>query len=209
MASIIATTRRAPTLLPRLAESLAVPAAPTTPRRSHQTAARTKRALRIRPHPSHLLRNDPASATDEIVFNPPESQPSPYHTPFKFLPPSDPRRANNLKLLFGNDASGSSTDYVPPEMKKSWAKSYHLTKEDVEELKRLRWEDPETWTVSKLAEKFKCSTKFVRIVGRVPESYRAKVQEEKRRKMATWGPKKLKAFEEKGERIRMLFRGEL
>lgn len=207
MASIIATTRRAPTLLPSLAASLAMPAANTTPRRSHQTTSRTKRALRIRPHPSHLLRNNPASAADEIVFNPPESQPSPYHTPFKFLPPSDPRRANNLKLLFG-DKDGAS-DYVPPEMKRTWAKSYHLTKEDVAELKKLRFEDPETWTVTKLAEKFKCSTKFVRIVGRVPVAFRDKVEENMKRKMATWGPRKLKAFHEKGERIRMIFRGEL
>ena len=209
MASIIATTKRAPTLFPSLAVSLAVPAANTVPRRSHQTTARTKRSLRIRPHPSHLLRNDPASVTDEIVFNPPESQPSPYHTPFKFLPPSDPRRANNLKLLFGDKAASGPTEYVPPEMKKSWAKSYHLTKEDVDELKKLRFEDPQTWTVSKLAEKFKCSTKFVRIVGRVPETFRNQVQEQKRRKMATWGPRKLKAFQEKGQRIEMLFGGEL
>lgn len=203
MSSLIATTRRAPALLPLRAT--AVPSLDTTQRRSHQTTARTKRALRIRPHPSHLLR-DTSSPTDEITFNPPSSQPTPFHTPFKFLPPTDPRRSNNLHLLF---PASAPIAYLPPETKPSRDKSYHLTKEDVEEMRRLRWEEPETWTMKKLAAKYKCSTKFVKIAARVTDEYKKKLEEGKRRRMATWGPRKMKAYREKGQRIEMLFRGEL
>lgn len=213
MSAIISSTRRAPTLLPSLAATLAAPGAPTTPRRSHQTTARTKRALRIRPHPTHALRTT-GPATDEIIFNPPSSQPTPYHTPFKFLPPSDPRRSSNLALLFPNSnaaaGEGEESRYVPPETRRAThPKMYHVTKEQVEEMRKLRFEDPEAWTVQKLAAKYGCTTKFVRIAARVPVSYRERLAEDTRRKMATWGARKVKAFQEKGQRVEMLFRGEL
>ena len=98
---------------------------------------------------------------------------------------------------------------MPPETKESWAKTYHLTKEDVAEMRTLRWEDPETWTVQKLARRYKCTTKFVKIAARVTEEYKQKLEEARRRKMAMWGPRKMKAFREKGQRIEMLFKGEL
>lgn len=207
MNSIIAA--RPTTALPTLRATLAQPATSAIPRRSHQTTARTKRALRIRPHPSHLLRNRPAAPNDEILFNPPSSQPSVYHTPFKFLPASDPRRSSNLKLLFPEATAGSAPDYLPPAITPEDPKKYHLSKADVEEMRRLRWEDPDTWSLKKLAAKFQCSVTFVQIAAEVKGEYRAKLAEEWRRKRALWGPKKLKAREERDARLDMLFRGEI
>jgi len=197
-------------------------------RRSHQTTARTKRALRIRPHPSHLLRTADApgattnssssstssSALDEVVFNPPSAQPTVYHTPFKFLPKSDPRRSTNLQLLFhGTAADGSSAStssaYVPPALRPVAEKKYHLSKDDVAEIRRRRWEDPETATIRNLAKEFDCSMKFVQIATQVPESYKEKLADGTRRMKATWGPRKLKAREDRKVRKQMLFHGEL
>ncbi|SPO06644.1 related to 60S ribosomal protein L20 [Cephalotrichum gorgonifer] len=181
-------------------------------RRSHQTTARTKRSLRIRPHPSHTLRNKGEAPVDEIVFNPPSSQPSVYHTPFKFLPPSDPRRSSNLRLLFNTPSAGAasaSAEYLPPALTPTAEKKYHLTKEDVEEMRKLRWEDPETWSLRKLSEKFDCSIHFVQIATAVQESYKERLAEGTRRMKATWGPKKMKAREDRLLRKEMLFRGEL
>lgn len=205
MNSIIAT--RPATALPTLRATL-TSGAPAIPRRSHQTTARTKRALRIRPHPSHLLRNR-GPAADEILFNPPSSQPSVYHTPFKFLPASDPRRSSNLQLLFPESTAGSAPDYLPPALTPEDPKKYHLSQADVEEMRRLRWEDPETWSLKKLAAKFKCSVTFVQIAAEVTEGYRDKLAEAGRRKRALWGPKKVKAKEERATRLDMLFRGEI
>lgn len=197
-------------------------------RRSHQTTARTKRALRIRPHPSHVLRTADATTTssssgssstssgsspalDEVVFNPPSAQPTVYHTPFKFLPKSDPRRSTNLQLLFhGTDGSSSSSaSYVPPALRPVTEKKYHLSKDDVAEIRRRRWEDPETATIRNLAKEFDCSMKFVQIATQVPESYKEKLADGTRRMKATWGPRKLKAREDRKVRKQMLFHGEL
>ncbi|PKS05786.1 hypothetical protein jhhlp_007615 [Lomentospora prolificans] len=198
-----------------------------TTRRSHQTTARTKRALRIRPHASHLLRHSSPqqssspAALDEIIFNPPSSQPTVYHTPFKFLPKTDPRRSNNLQMLFHNSganeaattssssSSSSSAGYLPPSLRPVSEKKYHLTKDDVAEIRRLRWEDPENWSLRNLAKKFDCSIKFVQIATEVPETYKEKLADDTRRMKATWGPRKLKAREERKVRKQMLFNGEL
>lgn len=77
-------------------------------RRHKSTTSRTKRALNIAPHPSFLPSSTSSSGssssnngiTSSIVFNPPASAPTVLHTPFKFLPKTDPRRRRNLSALF-------------------------------------------------------------------------------------------------------------
>ena len=65
--------------------------------------------------------------------------------------------------------------------------------------------------MKKLAKKFDCSTTFVQIATRyqVPEAYKEKLAQGEMRMKATWGPRKIKAREERKERKKMLFRGEL
>ena len=81
-------------------------------------------------------------------------------------------------------------------------KKYHLTPEDMEEMRRLRATDPRTWTRAKLAEKFECSNLFVGFVCRSPEMKR-----ENEAKMAAnralWGNKKRKAMEDRRKRREM------
>ena len=61
--------------------------------RSVATARRTNKLLRPRPAPSAAVTSKYRQpARDTVVFNPPPSAPSPYHTPAIFLPPNDPRR---------------------------------------------------------------------------------------------------------------------
>lgn len=72
--------------------------------RQQSTAARTRRALRVPPHPDFVIGPSTASSKksrflpgpDEVLFNPPAAAPSVYHTPLKFVPPADPRRRISL-----------------------------------------------------------------------------------------------------------------
>ncbi|EFY85459.1 60S ribosomal protein L20 [Metarhizium acridum CQMa 102] len=82
---------------------------PLTPKRGHKTTARTKRALKIAPHDSFLPDRTAASpAADSIIYNPPASEASPAHTPFLFLPPSDPR-----SIIYNPPASEASPAHTP------------------------------------------------------------------------------------------------
>ncbi|KAG5952527.1 hypothetical protein E4U53_000660 [Claviceps sorghi] len=194
---------------------------PLIPHRGHKTTARTKRALKIAPHDSFLpSRTEPFPAADTIIYNPPSSEASPAHTPFLFLPRSDPRRsalqrirqtlgAGATRSLSPGEGPADETDLPPMMRYKRRTARYHLTQEDVEEIRRLRAEDPITWSVGKLAAKFDCSDVFVKMVAPASKEHHQWLQAKLERKMARWGPKKIQAREDRRMRAEMLYRGEL
>lgn len=192
---------------------------PLCPVRGHKTTARTKRALKIAPHPSFLPDRSAAfPAAESIIYNPPASEASLYHTPFLFLPPEDPRRQAILEARgdSGGDAhpprtSTSSTDAdLPPAMRYHRREPrYHLKEEDMVEMRRLRLEDPVQWSVGHLAQRFDCSPIFVRMVAPAPPGHVEWLEGKLQRKMARWGDKKRQAREDRKRRAEMLYRGEL
>ncbi|KAM0523884.1 hypothetical protein ACHAPE_001137 [Trichoderma viride] len=202
-----------------LASSKAIAAPlPLIPSRGHKTTSRTKRALKIAPHDSFLPSRTSSAATDSIIYNPPSSEASPEHTPFIFLPRNDPRRQAILRLRSsGSDPTahnGSSSvaaeSDLPPEMRyKRRQPKYNLTKEHIEEMRRLRAEDPLTWSVQKLARKFECSTVFVQMAAPAPAEHLEWLKAKMERKMERWGPKRTQAREDRKTRAEMLYRGEL
>ncbi|KAK2030539.1 hypothetical protein LX32DRAFT_321531 [Colletotrichum zoysiae] len=193
------------------------------PRRGHKTFSRTKRSLNIPPHPDFL----PAApaAGDTIIYNPPSAAPSVYHTPFKFLPPSDPRRRANLSSLFANSsAAAAATSQTTPSSSSSAARPlppaldvpsrgpnprYHLSREDVAEIRRLRAEDPGFWSVTALARKFDCSETFVTICTPAPREHKERLERKLEGVKGRWGAIRTKAREDRARRKEMLFRGEL
>jgi hypothetical protein len=182
--------------------------------RGHKTTARTKRSLNIAPHPSFIHPSSQAGflGQDRIIFNPPAAEPSVHHTPFKFLPKSDPRRRANLHVLFGNgDATAATSEAtLPPKLNvPSRNPSYHLTREDAEEIRRLRAEDPVKWSVNRLAEKFKCSEVFITICTPAPREHKERLQKRLEAVKSRWGPIRTKARQERVRRKDMLYRGEL
>lgn len=186
--------------------------------RGHKTAARTKRALKIAPHDSFLPDRSAAfPAADSIIYNPPASEATPFHTPFIFLPRNDPRRAALVRARSNPgapalpiDAAAASEADLPPAMRyKRREPKSHLTAEHVEEMRRLRKGDPLTWSSNKLAEKFKCSTVFVRMVAPAPKEHLEWLRDKLERKKARWGPIKTQAREDRSRRADMLYRGEL
>ncbi|KAI0102753.1 mitochondrial ribosomal protein subunit L20-domain-containing protein [Nemania sp. FL0031] len=182
-------------------------------RRHQSTTSRTKKRLNIPPHPDFLT---PQSGQNHIIYNPPASVPSVYHTPFKFLPKSDPRRQANLSQLLRSASdspreAGMMPTVLPPpsraaEMRE---KKYNVTREQVEEMRRLRAADPATWSVHKLADKFECTPMFVMICCKAAPEHREKERQRLDAIKARWGPIRTKAREDRKKRRDMLLRGEI
>ncbi|KAK0754630.1 mitochondrial ribosomal protein subunit L20-domain-containing protein [Schizothecium vesticola] len=204
--------------------------------RHKSSTSRTKRALNIPPHPSFLSpasvpkpSNNAAAApaagpspSSHIIFNPPSAAPSVYHTPFKFLPRSDPRRRAQLPAnLFSSSAtiqynatpaSAAGGDVDPnafPQVKPHAGSLYHLSEADVAEMRRLRAEDPVKNSVTALATRFGCAKLFVMMCCTSSLEHRIKMKEAFAEVRAKWGPRKAKAFEDRQRRWEMMLKGEL
>ncbi|KAK4199865.1 mitochondrial ribosomal protein subunit L20-domain-containing protein [Triangularia verruculosa] len=191
--------------------------------RPKSTRARHKAALNVPPHPSFLSNPSPSSANGAttLIFNPPSSAPSVFQTPFKFLPKSDPRRRAALgQKLF---ASSVTTNFAtaPVDVNAlptifddrspaTTPKNHSLTKEDVEEMRRLRLADPVKNSVLNLARQFGCSVMFVMMCVQAGKEHRDKVHVEPHAAARErWGPKKREAKEDRKRRMEMLMRGEI
>jgi len=124
---------------------------------------RTRSRLNIKPDPSFLPSK--TEAHDHIIYNPPPSAPNVYHTPTIFLPKTDRRRQlhEEAALKYPHLASAAPAE-LPPPVRTPYEKRYHLTAEDMEEMRRLRREDPIEWSATKLARKFDTSNLFVGFV---------------------------------------------
>lgn len=189
---------------------------PLTAVRGHKTTARTKRSLKMAPHDSFLPdRTADAPVGSSIIYNPPASEASPLHTPFIFLPPNDPRRAAIVRMRATTNPpihavpDGGRTQ-LPPAMNYPRRQArYNLSAKDMEEMRRLRNEDPVTWSVSALARKFQCSTIIVRIAAPPPPGHLEWLRAKQERREARWGPIKTKAHEERKMRTDMMYRGEI
>ncbi|KAK4180578.1 mitochondrial ribosomal protein subunit L20-domain-containing protein [Triangularia setosa] len=191
--------------------------------RQKSTRARHKAALHIPPHPSFLSNpsSPSSSGSTTLIFNPPSSAPSVFQTPFKFLPKSDPRRRANLpQNLFSSSITTnfatqpvdvSSLPTIFDDRSPATApKNHSLTKEDVEEMRRLRLADPVENSVLSLARQFGCSVMFVMMCVQAGKEHRDKVHVEPHAAARErWGPKKREAKEERKRRMDMLMRGEI
>lgn len=190
--------------------------------RQKSTTSRTKRALNIPPHPSFLsspedVTNPAVASGSHIIFNPPSSTPSVYHTPFKFLPKTDPRRRANLTAtLFASSTTikynPSASDAVAtveklPVLHPAPPKTYHLTEADVQEMRRLRATDPVKNSVTALATRYKCPKIFVLMCCHASASHNEEMAAQRKAIEAKWGPRKAAAVADRKRRRQMLLDG--
>jgi hypothetical protein len=186
--------------LSRCAESLK-----STSRRHQSSYRRTRSRLNTKPDTSFLPSK--AEAHDHIIYNPPPSAPNVYHTPTIFLPKNDKRRqthdlaaSRDPQLAFGM-TPGSSQQRLPPPVRRPYEKRYHVTEAQMEEMRRLRKEEPMAWSVTALAKKFDCSRIFVSFVTEGLSE-----EKQKQQKMVTeviksrWGTKRQVAREDRALR---------
>ncbi|KAI0521803.1 mitochondrial ribosomal protein subunit L20-domain-containing protein [Xylaria bambusicola] len=181
----------------------------TASRRHQSTTSRTKKMLKIPPHPDFLT---PQSGQNHIIYNPPAAAPSVYHTPFKFLPKSDPRRQANLSQLVRSSTDlHASRSSLPPVSRatETREKKYNVTREQVEEMRHLRASDPVTWSVHKLAEKFQCGPLFVMMCCKASPEHKEKERQRLEAIKARWGEVRTKARGERQKRKVLLAQGAL
>ncbi|KAK9427584.1 mitochondrial 54S ribosomal protein YmL20 [Lipomyces doorenjongii] len=112
-----------------------------------------------------------------LSYNPPPSTPSPFETPDIFLPPSERRLVPTAEAL----------PVLPPALRETTKKKYHLTPEQLEEMKQLRTAHPYKWTRRSLAEKYGCSQFFVGMVAEAPESRKLAMERRLAMIKARWG----------------------
>lgn len=177
-------------------------------RRYESSSRRTTKRLRTKPDPSFTASISPSQIRDHIVFNPPASAPSPYHTPAAFLPTTDPRRELLLQSHTHANPYQNSDKSLPPPVRKTLEKKYHLKPEDIAEIRRLRTLDPFKYTRKKLAEKFGCSEFFVGIVAEASKEkkeHEAKILENIK---SRWGKRRTSAREDRQKRRELWGRDE-
>ncbi|EUC41336.1 hypothetical protein COCMIDRAFT_29874 [Bipolaris oryzae ATCC 44560] len=191
---------------------------PRTQQRFESTTRRHRKLLALPAAPSYT----PDTSSPTLIFNPPSSAPSVHHTPLKFLPPTDKRRnlyANTHNQLARTALSTrtspiaspgtplSAPSHLPPKpssalprpVRTPYAKQYHLTEQQVREMRALRAQDPDTWTRVKLADKFGCSQFFVGLVAK-NAAKAERVRQEHEESRAKWGVRRREAREERGRR---------
>ncbi|SLM37083.1 Ribosomal protein L20, mitochondrial [Lasallia pustulata] len=186
-----------------------LPAVPPSSRRHESTARRTTKRLRVKPDPT-FTSFSPSSVPnqDHIVFNPPSSTPSVYHTPAKFLPASDPRRQLLAQSLRHANPYKEQNKPLPPPVRKPYEKSYHLNEAQIEEIRKLRGKDPFTWTRATLAEKFNCSPLFVALVCQASEKRKEEQRQVLEDTKAGWGRRRTYAREDRTKRRELWGRDE-
>ena len=178
---------------------------PYTPCRHESSARRTTKRLRNKPDPSFTASIPPNQLNDHIVFNPPSSAPSPYHTPSVFLPPNDPRRQLLAQSHQHANPYNQRGRGLPPIVNnhKPYEKKYHLREKEIEEIRRLRTEDPYTWSRAKLAEKYDCSPFFVGMIAPVSEEKKAEEFKKIEQVKEKWGRRRRYAREDRQKRRQM------
>lgn len=169
------------------------------------SARRNQKRLRVKPDDSFTSATSPDYHADPVIHNPPSSAPSPYHTPPAFLPADDPRRTLHSQTFTHYNPYRDPTQPLPPLTRTaSPPKKYHLKPADFEEIRRLRAEDPFTWTRKKLAEKYGCSQFFVGMVAETTEKKKKFEQEHLEKIKDRWGPKRRHAGEERLKRRQLI-----
>ncbi|KAB8295280.1 hypothetical protein EYC80_007188 [Monilinia laxa] len=177
----------------------------TTARRHESSYRRTRQRLNIAPDPDFVPSK--GALQDHIIFNPPSSSPSVFHTPLKFLPKDDKRR----KLLtVTQERLNALSRRLPPPVNPKQLKyqRHHLSEEDVAEIRRLRADHPEKWTRLQLAKKFNCSSIFIGMITEASEDKRELERQKLEAVKARWGPTRTAARENRQRRIEMAKRDE-
>jgi hypothetical protein len=86
---------------------------------------------------------------------------------------------------------------------------HHLTKADIEEMRRLRAEDPVANSVVALSRRFQCTTLFVLMCCQASREHREMVKEQTEKAKERWGPRRRAARDERARRNVMVYNGEL
>lgn len=143
---------------------------------------------------------------DGLIYNPPASAPSYKETPQLFLPKNDPR----LKYLEGKWKVYSEEELadMPLIYGVQKLKDHLLTPEVVGEILKLRQQDANQWTISKLAQKFNLDKTKVNVITGISKDRQKKVLSELESVKEAWSSKRKLARQDREKRVQQWLRGE-
>lgn len=144
--------------------------------------------------------------TQGLIHNPPSAMPSVKDTPKAFLPANDPRlrfMADKFRVYSAEELQDMPLLYG---IRKE--KDYSLTPQIVGDIVKLRNEDPEQWTVSKLASKFNVDIKKVNVITGIHKERQEKLLRDLNAVKETWNEKRRVARQDKEKRTKMWLRNE-
>lgn len=152
---------------------------------------RTHKAHKPPPRPTDPLNNNPHAGVQQLydenltfIHRPPPTAPTPFSTT---LQPASPLLRPPTK---------SNNGHLPPLLRPSaYVKEPpRLGTKQIEEIRRLRQEDPEKYSRGKLANMFNCTTHFIAQVAALPPTKRkqfTKRREKEHEKIREgWGERK-------------------
>lgn len=121
--------------------------------------------------------------------------------PQSFLPKDDPRRA-----FFSLSSADSQASLLAPPLQVRKEKSYHLTPKDVEEIIKLRKENPNKYTRKVLSKKFGVSPLFISLVSNASEERKREMNRRLEIIKDNWHPKRVVAREDRKKRKELWYR---
>lgn len=142
--------------------------------------------------------------TQGLIHNPPASMPSVKDTPKVFLPSNDPR----LKVMADRFKVYSQEELDEMPVIYGAKKDYTLTPETIKQIIKLRSEDPEKWTIAKLATKFNVDAKKVNVVTGFSKLKQLIMLAELTKLQSEWSDLRKLARQDKQKRKQMWLRGE-
>lgn len=144
--------------------------------------------------------------SEGLIYNPPASAATYKETPKLFLPKNDPRH----KILEGKWKvyTQEELDNMPLIYGIKKEKDYSLTPDVVQEILKLRQENPNEWTIPKLARKFNIDKTKVNVISGISKERQAKVLEELEAVKLTWSGKRKLARQDREKRTQQWLRGE-
>lgn len=150
-------------------------------------------AFNIKPVPSQGL-----------IHNPPAAMPSFKQTPKLFLPANDPR----LTILADTYRVYSQEELDEMPVIHGAKKDYDLTPEIINEVVKLRQDDPETWTIAKLAARFNVDARKINVISGDSAVKTAKLRQQLEIEKSTWSAEKTLARSDRVKRKQLWLRNE-
>ncbi|GAV51941.1 hypothetical protein ZYGR_0AF04130 [Zygosaccharomyces rouxii] len=126
--------------------------------------------------------------------------------PSSFLPSNDPRKQFSQELASRDVLAKSDAPPVLPGRSTLKGKSYHLNPEQIEEIRRLRLEDPSKNTRKSLASKYNVSPLFVSMVSEPPKEWKQEMDSRLTTIKSKWHVKRAAAREDRKRRKDLWYR---
>ncbi|ODV88441.1 hypothetical protein CANCADRAFT_33034 [Tortispora caseinolytica NRRL Y-17796] len=142
----------------------------------------------------HSSKSEPILPPGKLTYFPSPTIANPLYTPELFIPGSEARKKNQAlkKLCLQNDVRFEDPT-LPPLLSSSKYTKYNVTADQVEQIRKLRAENPEINTVQTLSRQFNCSPVFISMVAPAPDSWKSTLEQKLAETKSLWTKERMLA----------------